>query len=93
MIRPSGPGTRRSLQCAGCAQFANKLDAIIFLLLLEVGWSDQPLQDLQHYNEMVINNVSDQGLVWILCCLSVELGRSGIRDWQRASPEFSGVVR
>ena len=49
------------LPCTGSAAFCNKLDALLFVLLLEVGCSDQPLQDLAAYNEMVINNVSDQG--------------------------------
>ena len=46
---------------AGDASFHNKLDALLFAMLLEVGHSESPLQDLEAYNEMVINNCSDQG--------------------------------
>ena len=58
--------------CQGCAAFPNKLDALIFVLLLETGHSERPLEDLTKYNEMVVNNCSDQGflpldLVLFLC--------------------------
>ena len=42
--------------CEGAASFANKLDAVLFVLLLEVGH-----EGLSSYNQMVINNCSDQG--------------------------------
>ena len=41
---------------------ANKLDAVIHVLLLEVGCSETPLNDLASYSEQVVNNCSDQGL-------------------------------
>ena len=51
----------RRMCCAGAAGLANKLDAVIHILLLEVGWSDNPLNDLSSYSQQVINNCSDQG--------------------------------
>ena len=36
--------------CAGDASFHNKLDALLFAMLLEVGHSERPLQDLVAYN-------------------------------------------
>ncbi|CAE7773058.1 unnamed protein product, partial [Symbiodinium sp. CCMP2456] len=44
------------------AGLANKLDAVIHILLLEVGWSDNHLDDLSSYSRQVINNCSDQGV-------------------------------
>lgn len=52
----NGPGSR------GHSAFVNKLDALMFVLLLETGCGEKPLDDLAHYCEMVVSTVSDQGL-------------------------------
>ena len=56
--------TRRSLEnlVRGAAAAANKLDALLYVLQLEVAISDQPHLDMQEYSDMVICNCSDQGL-------------------------------
>lgn len=55
------------LPCTGSAAFCNKLDALLFVLLLEVGCSDQPLQDWAAYNEMVINNRVGKCCMFAIC--------------------------
>ena len=45
----------------GAAAFANKLDAVIFTILLEVGWSERPLDNFDAYSKRVVSACSDQG--------------------------------
>ncbi|CAE7814629.1 chk1 [Symbiodinium sp. CCMP2592] len=46
----------------GAASFANKLDAVIFAVLLEVGWSERPLDNFDAYSKQVVSACSDQGV-------------------------------
>ena len=45
----------------GASSAANKLDALLYVLQLEIGVSNAPHEDLTKYAEMVICNCSDQG--------------------------------
>ena len=46
---------------SGAAGWINKLDALVFCLLLEVPVSDNPMVVVMRYCQQVICNVSDQG--------------------------------